>query len=226
MMHFIANKMKVTYPPLHVSSIEEIKLFTKFMTDKQPTTKTYNELAEKYLEHADGIVIFPKLPSMLKSYFTKWERNQQIKAATMSITSNTKQLLQKLWNDATCIHDHHTDITINQSNQVEEAAFNNFTDNNEERRHVPPPKAPQQQTYIIGLTRDERIDNKKKRRCAWYPSCQDEARNCGGFHYISCIRHQHYLRTIGIEANEEKKRNLIKERHRVRKEEQRRRLLK
>lgn len=80
----------------------------------------------------------------------------------MNITSNTKQLLQKLWNDATCIHDHHTDITINQSNQVEEAAFNNFTDNNEERRHVPPPKAPQQQTYIIGLTRDERIDNQKK----------------------------------------------------------------
>ena len=67
------------------------------MATNKATQGNCIKLAKLYKMSADGINIFPKLPTMLKSYYNRWEMNQKIKAVEESISNDTRELLQNLW---------------------------------------------------------------------------------------------------------------------------------
>ena len=74
--------MKVELPPLPVCGGREIGIFNKFMSENtKMDDRSRIKLAKLYKEKSDGIDIFPKLPSMIKSYEKTWERNSLIKLA-------------------------------------------------------------------------------------------------------------------------------------------------
>lgn len=96
--YFIAKQMGLLYPLLHIGSREAINIFTNFMMQRpKATMKDFEELARIFKTKADGIRIFPKLPTMLKSYFKTWERNAGIKSTEKSMDSEVNALLKDLF---------------------------------------------------------------------------------------------------------------------------------
>jgi hypothetical protein len=84
-IRFIAHRMKLECPPLHIASREEIELYTALLRagPSRPTDRNWHEWAKVFLQKANGLDIFPKLPSMLKSYHKHWicnKKNQSYKA--------------------------------------------------------------------------------------------------------------------------------------------------
>jgi hypothetical protein len=77
---FLATRMKLRGPPLHMSHPREKSIFYKFFErhPQQPTGKTWDELAALFLAKADYTTIFPKLPSMLRNYYNKWKITQEL----------------------------------------------------------------------------------------------------------------------------------------------------
>ena len=71
---FLAKKMKLVGPPLHIAHPKEKKMFNDHMGEfPKPTSKTWDDLCAKYLEAADYKEVFPKLPSMLRNHYNKWK---------------------------------------------------------------------------------------------------------------------------------------------------------
>ena len=74
---FLAECMGLVLALLPIATKEEIKIFTAFMlTHPKPTDSNFRDLAKLYKEKADGITIFPKLPSMVKSYYIRWKKSR------------------------------------------------------------------------------------------------------------------------------------------------------
>jgi hypothetical protein len=72
--------MQLKIPPLPSSTKEEFKLFNELMMENpEPNAKRYHTMAVIFGQWADGITIFPKLPSMLKAHMDRWKCNQLIK---------------------------------------------------------------------------------------------------------------------------------------------------
>ena len=62
----------------------------------KPTTEGWKKLAKEYLKKADYREIFPKLPSMLATYYTKWKGTQQLVAMKDSVEVDYYGLLKQL----------------------------------------------------------------------------------------------------------------------------------
>lgn len=67
------------------------------MATNKANQGNFIKLSKLYKMSADGINIFPKLPTMLKSYYNRWEMNKKIKAVEESSSNDTRELLQNLW---------------------------------------------------------------------------------------------------------------------------------
>ena len=82
--------------------------------------------------------------------------------------------------------------------------------------HVPPPQAPAQLECItVKYTQPTR-------KCAWFPSCQEVAMECGGWKRTMCRNRQEIERMITYEQNVTDKYEARKERERRRSAERRR----
>ena len=89
-------------PLFPIATKEEIKIFTEFMGESpQPTDANFKKLAKRYKEKADGENIFPKLPSMVKSYYTRWKRNQEIKTSQDNVGQAALEFREKLFRKST-----------------------------------------------------------------------------------------------------------------------------
>lgn len=92
---FVAARSKVVCPPLHVSHPRENKkIYNEFMkATPKPTAKSWRDLAKMFKLRADYKHVFPKLPTMLKSYHKRWEQNQLIVLAIEKMKGPITELL-------------------------------------------------------------------------------------------------------------------------------------
>ena len=75
------------------------------MANNKPTETNFKKLAMRYKRCANGVTVFPKLPSMLKAYYKRWELNQQIKASETLLGQKVMMLLNNLWQSETSVTD-------------------------------------------------------------------------------------------------------------------------
>ena len=196
--YFIAKQMGLLYPLLHIGSREEIYIFTNFMMQCPPkaTMKDFEELARIFKTKVDGIRIFPKLPTMLKSYFKSWERNAGMRSTEKSMDSEVDALLKDLF--STRISDklevlpptHEVLKQINANMNVEDSKPISLVVPEEETDfemeveealmvYVLPVQAVAQSVYIPSHNVPDPIDLQNY-RCAWYPYCLETRRKCKG----------------------------------------------
>lgn len=71
-----------------------------------------NEMALKWIEHVDGVDIFPKLPAQLCQYHKKWERNRRVQKAVKAMKSDL-EILESLNNEQVP-----ADLLLAQQNQA------------------------------------------------------------------------------------------------------------
>ena len=95
--HFIVEKMVLKYPILPIASKDELKIYNNFMANNDPTLKNLERLAEIFKDKSDGITVFPKLPSLLKTYHKTWEKNQGIQTAEDDLGPKPKTLLHRFF---------------------------------------------------------------------------------------------------------------------------------
>jgi len=70
----------------HCNEGRNHNILTVFMGQSPQTTDSnFKKLAKRYKEKADGDKTFPKLPSMVKSYYTRWKKNQDIKLSRYNV---------------------------------------------------------------------------------------------------------------------------------------------
>jgi hypothetical protein len=93
----VAERMKVQCPPTPMGTKEELRIFRDFVFSKpRPKTADWVALAKIFKENTDCKTVFPKLPSLLKNYFKKFERNVRIKKMQKSIGADYDSLLKSL----------------------------------------------------------------------------------------------------------------------------------
>jgi hypothetical protein len=184
----MAERMKVTSPPLEPSGKEEHSLINKhFVAHPKQTYATLKVLAKKFLELADGVKIFPKLVSQLKAYHNKWQRNNLVRDAIRKMgLGGYKQLLQNLASRRTTAGG----IALFDASQIHAPAGNPllWLDESETlnvQQYVPPIVAPLQQAWIWTLPSLEGTAQQRK-KCVYFPYCKFEARFCGGTKRDSC----------------------------------------
>jgi hypothetical protein len=157
---FIAKKMNLKCPPLPIVSQQEIALYNNLLQKKpNPTERDYREYAKEYLKHADGINMFPKLPSMLKHYYKQWQKNQQVKAAKLAIGGTYFELLRSL----SSIRVEAASLDMQENAQGHTSAL---LPENEGGLFVPPIAGPLQVQY-----KSAKHQEQTQRRCYWWPFC-------------------------------------------------------
>ena len=193
-VRFIAKQTGLVLPLFPIATKEEIKIFTEFMGESpQPTDANFKKLAKRYKEKADGENIFPKLPSMVKSYYTRWKRNQEIKTSQDNVGQAALEFREKLFRKSTSADEFHSDIVLkaiedkrsdaSQSQPV--VALPPEQQNLPAPRSVhvpaPPTAAPAQVAYVPPTK------TTTTRRCAWFPLCQSSVSECHGTVQARCI---------------------------------------
>jgi len=198
----IALKMGLKCPPMPIASAEEIAMFTKFMSKKpKPNDKHWRELARMCKRKTDGKVFFPKLPSVLKSCYKKWKKNQLIKEAIRSMGDDYGGLLKKLSHQR--IEANPADNNVADANTATAAATAATTAIENETatmldddvdvtpeppehqvvNYVAPIAAPHQQQYVPAPRGEEGGGD----NCYYFPYCKAGGQNfCGGKHKGSC----------------------------------------
>ena len=172
------------------------------MENPNPSVKNFCVLARLFKDKSDGIHIFPKLPTMLKSYFTTWEKDAGIKSTSQSLDPSVAALLTELFNTRissnngeilpvtqTILHQENTDMDVNVDTLRFHAGINDEEDQPSKEQHpiinVPPIQAVSQIHYIPTHNPIEAIplDNT---RCAWYSKCCRPRVVCMGVKKSTC----------------------------------------
>jgi hypothetical protein len=86
--------MNIPLPFLPVHGAEEYKLFSKLVLFELKNFDA-DKIALLWIDHLDGISIFPKLPAQLRQYYKVWQRNRRVQSAVRSMTSE-KALLERM----------------------------------------------------------------------------------------------------------------------------------
>jgi hypothetical protein len=184
-LKFLASQMNLELQRLPVASRKEIKIFTEHMIQcsGKPKESDFVALAQKYLIEADGIEIFPKLPTMVRSYFNRWKKNQMIKAAKDSVGPEAKSLLLRL-SGSTSAPEHHY---CGEAIQAEESRTKRAQDvgeadaeSSQGQMFVPPVAAAGQKSYKPATM------IRSSKRCAWAPFCNQTIDKCGGSRKSKC----------------------------------------
>jgi len=186
---FVARKMGIELPPLPISTKEERKLFNEFRRDnctgsKLGPTKVH-ELCTLYKSKADGVSIFPKIPSQIQSYEVFWGKHNIVRTTMRKMKLPYQSLLMDL---SGFIKKTQLDFLSHEfdfedlSETVEDSDYPESTDmpDNTVTNHVPSITAPLQKQYVI--TEPAALSIQEKKICAFYPLyCKKMARECGGY---------------------------------------------
>lgn len=96
-MKFLAERMKLVGPPIQIDTNEEKKIFNEYLKENpKPTTKSWSELAALYEDEANYDTLFPKVPTMLACYYSKWKQTRELVLIKDSISRDYYGLLKKL----------------------------------------------------------------------------------------------------------------------------------
>jgi hypothetical protein len=157
-LSFLARQMGVTIPPIMPCTKEE---FT-------PTSKTWSKMARVFVSKADGRTIFPKLPSMLRSYDDRWKANQSVKQIQLAVAKGEVGKLKEALRNK----------RADPSGGREREEAKRYSQKAE--KFVPPLSAPKQESEVKPKTQQ------RDRQCAWEPVCDCLANMCGGWTRIKC----------------------------------------
>ena len=96
---FVAEKMGLVFPLIPMSTIDEMKLFTKHIKKNKDaiTDRDMINMAIVFKEQSDGKTIFPKLPDMLMAHYQKWKLNQTLKLMKMKMKECFNETKKKLF---------------------------------------------------------------------------------------------------------------------------------
>ena len=153
--------MLVEGPPLSIRLKEEKKLFSTFIRNlkKVPTSKDFHMLSKQYLAATDYRNIFPKIPSVLKSYYNKWKSNQDLKTLLAAHREPYYKLLRWLSKPvdpqnldvAASFQKKSSDKNRREIEQNQKTKFKNITKNNPHNPlPVAPSNAPSATRYVRG----------------------------------------------------------------------------
>jgi hypothetical protein len=169
---FLAERMQVKIPPLPPSTKEELKLFNELMKENpEPNAKRYHAMAIIFKQRADGITIFPKLPSMLKAHTDRWKCNQLIKQNQMIMKDNFKQLSERLGAERVKMPPRE----LSKAPPIRSAVIRP----NAKKGFVAPIVAPLQKEEV-------KVKKHDGRACACAPTCGRKAVECGGWMVHLC----------------------------------------
>ena len=184
---FLARKMKLKGPPLHVAHPREMHLFNEFMREHpRPTAKTWDELAALFKFKSDYETIFPKLPSMLRNYYNKWKVTQELTMLKDAVRTDYYGLLIKLGKPSRNMDNAAAEFQKNRSDaQMEEPVVNlgetvaeaAIADLPLNPMPVPPIVAPAQISYVV--SGDGRGRHNRLCGAAAF-GCPRLAKNCSG----------------------------------------------
>jgi hypothetical protein len=91
-MKYLIKKMKVVFPPLPVFTPFEMKLFSKLLSAVKTKNPNFEELQRQWVEHVDCVKVYPKLPSHLRSYHTRWKKTRNREDTVRSRASDLESL--------------------------------------------------------------------------------------------------------------------------------------
>jgi len=207
---FIAKQMNLKCPPLPIVTQEEKILYNKLIQGTpKPIERDYCDFAKEYLKHADGIKIFPKLPSMLKQYYKTWHKNQQVKAAQLAAGNNYIELLSSL----SSIRVDAALLDIPKSSATEATPENNNSTICDGVLFVPSVAGPHQVNYKSAKQQEQ-----TQRRCYWWPYC-GTVDLCGGWSREKCKNYNKGdFDAITIEQLESKKNSALNEIRRMKRQ--------
>lgn len=211
-LKFLAKQMKLELPPLPVASRREIKMFTDFMINcsGKPKESDFANLAHQYLVAADGIDVFPKLPTMVRSYFNRWKKNQMIKAAKDSVGPAARSLLLKLSGSVAVPEDHYCGQALEKEcSRLSDEHVSSLAGSAEAEASpkpampamfVPPVAAAGQKSYKPAVK-----PTSTTRRCAWAPFCILTVDRCGGSTRNKCAFKSKFENVTEEQLAEEKR---------------------
>ena len=184
-------------PPLPIAHKHEKKIFNDFYNNHpRPTDATRRELAKLFLQKANHTTIFPKLPSMIKSYESKWKKSCLIKLAANQMNEQCNALLVNLSTPIDIPVPNDIDnMTIvrgvrNDSVAALKSTFPpscvNETDAAVNDAHFPPDHD-QNSTMLHSTVAIELGTSRKHRMCANFPICIKMVKECGGWKSSHCM---------------------------------------
>jgi hypothetical protein len=192
-LRFLACKMKVKLPPLNVSGKREKQFCNDYCRDNpKPTTTELKELARMFKAEADGIDLFPKLVSQLKTYYRQWKASNAIRLVAAKIREPYQVFLRSLANlpilSLRGLHDCANTFEAEAAEDIARDAASLLQDDNsplvgvtdEMNPHpVAPGAAPGQINFVpvIPISQHNRIrgSNENSDSCFYYPLCRSLA---------------------------------------------------
>ena len=95
--HFMATKMGVVYPPLPPCMEREFGMIKSFCSSTpQPKENDIRRLCETFKAKANGIDIFPKLPTMIRPSIKRWKVNQAMALLKLQAGESYDEIFQRM----------------------------------------------------------------------------------------------------------------------------------
>ena len=205
-LYFMANRMKVKYPPLPPTTPAEFSIIKKFCAENpQPTQNDYKKLCKIFKSKSNGTTIWPKLLPMCKPFVKKWKNNQLRELLEIKAGKSYTNIINKLKSDtislAPPMNSRPQVLTVHQQhrkNQQQQSPTTtntttttttttttaNDTTYQQGRAFVPPLSAPAQTATVPVPTIT--ASQTKGGKCAFWPICQDDRTTCGGVRHELC----------------------------------------
>ena len=184
---FIAKMMNIECPPLPMSHPHEKKLFNDFYRNNpHATDATRKELAKLFLSKTNHTTIFPKLPSMMKNYETKWKKATLIRVATKQMSTEYERLLAAISEPIDFIPSDGT--SSNNMEIVNDVRQQSATELQATHPSLSTPSTddtnmPDVNEFTSNATAST---SRKNRKCANFPLCSSLAKDCNGWKSSTC----------------------------------------
>lgn len=182
-LKFMAERMRVKYPPLPPSSEKEFGMIKRFCSENpQPKEADIQRLCRIFKSQSDGVDVFPKLPSMIRPSVKRWKINQQQVLLRLQTRDSYNELFDKLKRQTVTLpppQNPKKTIHTKQTTRNDEASVHNSTD----RDKSAPPQLPCPHVAPLCAPTQERVIPVFKatfRRCAFWPICEMDCKECGG----------------------------------------------
>ena len=174
---WLAQQMKVKCPPLPMcGTYEENKLFKDFI-ERHPkmTDKDIRLLAEKFHFHADGVKVFPKLPSMIKAHVHTWQNGEGRRNIEATIENEAHAFIESLQRGKEILP---------PTGPPQVTRPHGIDGSRQELMVVPPASAPTQTTVIEPTIAQKSRDSTKA--CFYAPFCKKQRGECRGYSKGRC----------------------------------------
>jgi len=188
-LKFMSERQGLVCSPRYVQHKKEYEIFNDFMeTHPHPSSKDWIELAKLYKQKSDYVDIFPKLPSMLKTYHKRWRDSQSVVMAEMKVKGAYNALLFGLALPVSSaiipgarVQEHlHF---LKDSNQEQTAVDVQQQQLEKQSQPVQPLAAPAQKQFVSQFS----VTHVNKRKCCNAVfGCNEFAEDCGGFIPEAC----------------------------------------